>query len=99
MRYQKKNNCKSPNFTALKSMIYIFYKKNNNKVFKFLPKKSHNKYQKSRLTFEKSCEKTLMKKKQSLDIKKKPEAVNNLKALKEKTRLSRNCAFTFTYLL
>ena len=56
MRYQKKNNCKSPNFTALKTMIYIFYKKthyhkkNNNKVFKFLPQKSHNKYQKSRLT-------------------------------------------------
>ena len=64
MRYEKKNNCKSPNFTALKTMIYIFYKKthyhkkNNNKVFKFLPKKSHNKYQRSRLTFEKSCEKT-----------------------------------------
>ena len=76
MRYQKKNNCKSPNFTALKTMIYIFYKKthyhkkNNNKVFKFLPQKSHNKYQKSRLTFEKSCEKTVMKKKQSLDVKK-----------------------------
>ena len=69
MRYQKKNNCKSPNFTALKTMIYIFYKKthyhkkNNNKVFKFLPQKSHNKYRKSRLTFEKSCEKTVMKKK------------------------------------
>ena len=45
MRYQKKNTNESGNFTALKTIIYIFYKKryyhkkNNTKISKFSPKK------------------------------------------------------------
>ena len=56
MRYQKKNTNESANFTALKTIIYIFYKKryyhkkNNTKISKFSPKKNHNKYYKFRLT-------------------------------------------------